>query len=87
MDFTVRSEHRDTNNRKRKTIHVLRPCQRIEKAIEIDNDGDTNYNLSASADYPKVRGLKELEISGRAETIQIAALMSSIRILGKVPET
>ena len=34
-----------------------------------------------------IRGLEELEIGGRAETIQTTALLRSARILGKVLET
>ena len=34
-----------------------------------------------------VRGLEELKIRGRVETIQIAALLKSLRILRKVLDT
>ena len=45
--------------------------------------------IGALGTIPKglVKGLKELEIEGRAETIQTTALLRSTRILRRVLET
>ena len=45
--------------------------------------------IAALVTFPKVlvKGIEELEIGGRAETIQTTALLRSARILRKDPET
>ena len=56
--------------------------------MEHKSDGDINNNL-CTWNGPKhlKRGLEEMEIRGRAETIQITPMLRSARILKKVPET
>ena len=76
------------NQRKRKEIRVLRPCQRNEtktmRTVMV-----IPIVIGAFRTIPRrlIRGLDELEIGGRVETIQITALLRSTRILKRVLET
>ena len=76
------------NQRKRKETQIFKPCQRTEKTMEHESEGNANCNWCAWK-IPKgfLRGRGELEIRGRTETIQATALLRSARILRRVQET
>ena len=45
MDFAIPADHPvKIKKKKRKKRQLLRPCQRTEKAVEHETDGDTNCN-------------------------------------------
>ena len=58
-----------------KDWQILGPCQRIEKSMEPESQGNSNWfwcdqnSLQESEEF-KVLGLEKLEIIGRIETIQ-----------------
>ena len=54
--------------------------------MELESDSDTNCYGSLEPQSLK-RGLEELEIRDRVETIQTTALLRSARILGRFLET
>ena len=59
------------NQRKRKERQILGLCQKAKKAIEQEGDGDTNNECcTRNAPYKFLRGMEELEIKGRTDTIQ-----------------
>ena len=53
--------------------------------MEHENDGDTNCNWCARYTKELLQGLENLEITGRAETIQTTALLGSTRVSTKSP--
>ena len=71
----------NVNKRKQKDNQILRPCQRTEKAVE----HEIQYNTICSRYTQK--GLDELEIRSRIETIQTTALLTYARILRRVQDT
>ena len=61
---------------------ILRPSQRINKAVNHDDDGDTNCNWctwNSPQRFGKI--LEELEIRGRIEITQIPELLRLARIV------
>ena len=58
---------------------------RERKAVEVWGDGETNRNWTVSKGLE--RGLEELKIGGRIETIQTTALLRSNRIPRRILKT
>ena len=74
--------------KKEKKRNWILPSQRTKKAVEHENDSDTNCGWCTwNGPQRQKRGLKELEIEGRIETIQAIELLRSARILRRVLET
>ena len=60
------------NKRKQKERPLIRPCQRTKIVMEHEGDGDTSSNWCVRNSVTKLgKGLEELEIRERAETIQL----------------
>ena len=58
------------NQRKWKERHLLRPKKASKEVMEYESDCDTNCNWCTRIDTQRmIRGLEELEIGGRTETI------------------
>ena len=85
------------NQRKRKERQVLVLCHWTKKTKNKKNKTEKLWNINVTVipivigvlgTTPKglVRGLKEFELGGRAETIQTTVLLMSARILRKVLE-
>ena len=56
--------------------------------MEHESDGDTNHSWWTWNDLKGlVKGLKDVEIRGKVETIQITAISKSNRILRRAQET
>ena len=72
------------NKRKGKERKVLGLCQRTKKPVE---HGDDDTNCNSRTWNVLQRRLEELEIGGRAETIQTIVLLRSDRILARFLET
>ena len=83
MEFTVSADHR-VKMKGCEKIKIQRPCQRTEKAVEHEGQGNTNSSRCAR-NCPQE--LEELEISGRIGTIQTTAFLRSTRILRRVLDT
>ena len=62
--------------------NIYESCQRDEKAVEHEEDSDTNRSWSSwnSSQKPEER-LKEMKSSQRIETIKTTAILKSDRIL------
>ena len=60
------------NKKKRKKRPIFRSCQKTKK---------NNYGTLGTIPKNLVKGLEELEIGVRAETIQTTALLRSLRML------
>ena len=54
-------------------IIIIIPYKRIEKSVEHESDDCTNKGL--------FKGLEDLEVGGRVETIQMTALLRTARIM------
>ena len=54
--------------------------------MEHEGDGHTNFIVHSQRFTKVIRGLEELEIGGRAESIQTTALLRSARTLRRVLE-
>ena len=81
-DYNVKIEE---NEKRDKYLDFARD---INKTMEHEGDCDTNCNWYTWNDhYGLVWGLEKLEIGGRAETIEITALLRSARILSGVLKT
>ena len=72
---------------KRKERQVHRLFQKTKKAMEYEDDRDTNCIVLGTVFIALENGRKELETGGRADTIQTTALLRSARILRIVLET
>ena len=88
MDFAVLADHRvklKENEKKDKYFDRGRELKKLWKItvtfiqIIIGALGTVNKGL--------LKGLEDLEIRGRVETIQTTALLRSAKILRRVPET
>ena len=77
------------NQRKRKQRQIIRSCLRTKKKLLNIRVTMILIVIGALGTLPKdlVRGLEELELGGRAETIQTTILFRSARILRRVQET
>ena len=71
--------------KKREYLDLARELEKKKKKSFSESDGDTISNWRACK-FPG-RGLEELEIGGRAETIQTITLLRSANILKRVLET
>ena len=79
------------NKRKQKDKQILWSCQRTKKAMEPEDDGDSNSSW-CTCDNPQriemeTRDTGELEIKERIESTQTTALLRLTRILKRVLET
>ena len=88
MDFAVRADHRvkvKESEKKDKYLDLARELKKLWNIkvtfipIIIDALGTVTERL--------LKGLEDLKIRGRAETIQTTTLLRSVRILRKVLET
>ena len=88
MDFTVPADHRVKLKESEKKNKYVDPARILKKIVEQESDDYTNYNWrSWYSRQSLVKGLKDLEITGRVETIQITALLRSVRIPRRVLES
>ena len=72
---------RSENQRKRKERQVFRHCQRTEKAMEYESDGNIDYNWCAWNDPQKLdKKAGRVTNRGRSGSIQITTLLRSARI-------
>ena len=66
---------------------VPRPCSGIEKSMERESDNYTNCDWCFGiVTKGLLKGLEELEIRGRVETVK-TTLLRTARILRRIPET
>ena len=67
---------------------MTRPCLRVKKAVEHESDDSTNCDWCFGTITKGIlKGLEDLEVGGRVETIQMTALLRTARILRRVLET
>ena len=85
VDFAVLADHRVKLKEREKYLDLAREFKKLWNIkvtiipIVIGALGTVTKGLE--------QGLEDLEIKGRVETIQTSALLSSVRILWRVPET
>ena len=74
-----KTNNKNKQKNKTKERQVLRPYQRTNNVMEYESDDDTNYDWCTRNSPQRLGkgGQEELEIGGRAETIQITALLRS----------
>ena len=85
VDFAVLADHSE-NQSKQKERQFLNLAREVKKGMEDESDGDNNWNWCTRSDPQNFgKGLEEMKIGGRAETIQTTAF--SITANGQNTET
>ena len=85
MEFAVVTDHKVRVKENEKRDKYLVVARELEKTMGDEGDSETNCNWCTWNDSQRLaKGLQELEISGRAKTIQTTALLWLARILRRV---
>ena len=84
MDFAVPADHRVKWKESEKKNEYVDLTRELIKIVEHESD---IIGTLGTVIKELIKGLEELEIKGRVETIQTAALMRSTRILRRVLKT
>ena len=89
VDIAVPVGHRVELKESEKKDKCLDLARELEKTVKNENDVYTNYEWGALGTVAErlLKGLEDLEIRGRVETIQITTILRSDRILRRVEET
>ena len=88
VNFAVPADHRVEFFLSEKENKYLELTSEMKKKVEHESDFYTNYNwCSWNSNKGLIKGLEELEIKRRMETIQTTSFLTSARILRRVLET
>ena len=82
LNFVVLADHSMKIRESEKNEQILRPCKRVKKIVQHEGNWYSWNSLQSL-----VKGLEELEIRGKNETIQTSAFLSLARRLRRVLET
>ena len=75
VDFTVPADHRIKLKECEKKDKYLDFARELKKTMEHAGDNYTNCNWCVWNSNPLLKGLEDLEVGGRVETIQTTALL------------
>ena len=89
VDFAVPADHRIKLKEYEKRDKYLALARELKKTMEYEGDNYTNCDWCFLARVTKglLKGLEDLKVGGRVETIQTTALLKMARILRRVLET
>ena len=88
VDFAVPADHRMKLKESEKKDKYLDLARGLKKTMEHEGDNYTNCDWCFwYSNKGLLKGLDDLEVGGRVETIQTTALLKTSRILRRVLET